>query len=106
MTMDTLHCIRTRRTTRTFLPTEVPEQTFRTLLASRGMTPSAPNLQPWHFVAIQDKNMLNQLSALCTSGRFIDERSCAVAIVTDPANNWHELDGARAVQNIELAGWN
>jgi nitroreductase len=29
-----------------------------------------------------------------------------VAVVTDPANNWHEIDGARAVQNMELAGWN
>jgi nitroreductase len=27
-------------------------------------------------------------------------------VVTDPANNWHEIDGARAVQSMELAGWN
>jgi nitroreductase len=50
--------------------------------------------------------MLKQLGALCTSGRFIEQASCAVAVVTDPANNWHEIDGARAVQNMELAGWN
>ena len=50
--------------------------------------------------------MLKQLGALCTSGRFIEQASCAVAVVTDPANNWHEIDGARAVQSMELAGWN
>ncbi len=27
-------------------------------------------------------------------------------VVTDPANKWHEIDGARAVQNMALAGWN
>jgi nitroreductase len=30
----------------------------------------------------------------------------AVAVVTDPSNSWHEIDGARAVQNMEIAAWN
>jgi nitroreductase len=106
MSMDTFQCIRTRRTTRAFLSTEVPQQTIRHILEAGRLTPSARNLQPWHFVAIQDKGMLKQLGALCTSGRFIEQASCAVAVVTDPANNWHEIDGARAVQSMELAGWN
>jgi nitroreductase len=50
--------------------------------------------------------MLQKLGALCTSGRFVEQASCAVAVVTDPTNRWHEIDGARAVQNMELAGWN
>lgn len=104
--MDTFQCIRTRRTTRAFLPTEVPQQTIRNIMEAGRLTPSARNLQPWHFVAIQDRSMLKQLGALCTSGRFIEQASCAVAVVTDPTNNWHEIDGARAVQSMELAGWN
>jgi nitroreductase len=106
MSMDTFECIRTRRTTRTFLPTDVPEQTMRKILEAGRLAPSARNLQPWHFVVIQDRDMLKQLSALCTTGRFVEFASCAVAVVTDPANTWHEIDGARAVQNMELAGWN
>jgi nitroreductase len=106
MTMDTFQCIRTRRTTRAFLPTDVPPQTIRNILEAGRLTPSARNLQPWHFVAIQDRAVLKQLGALCTTGRFIEQASCAVAVVTDPANNWHEIDGARAVQSMELAGWN
>ena len=104
--MDTFECIRTRRTTRTFLPKDVPEQTIRKILEAGRLTPSARNLQPWHFVVIQDKGVLKQLASLCTTGRFIEHASCAVAVVTDPANTWHEIDGARAVQNMELAGWN
>jgi nitroreductase len=106
MTMDTFQCIRTRRTTRAFLATDVPPQTIRNILEAGRLTPSARNLQPWHFVAIQDRAVLKQLGALCTTGRFIEQASCAVAVVTDPANNWHEIDGARAVQSMELAGWN
>ncbi len=104
--MDTYECIRTRRTTRTFLPKDIPEHTLQRVLEAGRLAPSARNLQPWHFVVIRDKGMLKQLGPLCTTGRFIEHASCAVAVVTDPANNWHEIDGARAVQNMELAGWN
>jgi nitroreductase len=104
--MDTLACIRTRRTTRAFLPRDVPEQTIRKILEAGRLSPSARNMQPWHFIVIQDKNVLKQLGALCSSGRFIAQASCAVAVLTDPSNRWHEIDGARAVQSMELAGWN
>ena len=104
--METLACIRTRRTTRAFLPRDVPEQTVRKILEAGRLSPSARNMQPWHFIVIQDKNMLKQLGPLCSSGRFIEQASCAVAVVTDPSNRWHEIDGARAVQSMELAGWN
>jgi nitroreductase len=106
MTMDTFECIRTRRTTRVFLPTTIPQHTIRNILEAGRLTPSARNLQPWHFIAIQDQDMLRQLAPLCTSGRFIEQASCAVVVVTDPTNRWHEIDGARAVQSMELAGWN
>jgi nitroreductase len=106
MSMETYECIRRRRTTRTFLSKDVPEQTIHKILEAGRLAPSARNLQPWHFVVIQDKDMLKQLGRVCTTGRFIEHAGCAVVVVTDPANNWHEIDGARAVQNMELAGWN
>jgi nitroreductase len=46
------------------------------------------------------------LAPLCSTGQFLAQARFAVALVTDPANRWHEIDGARAVQNMELAGWN
>src|SRR5262249_27570309 len=104
--MDTFECIRTRRTTRTFLPKDLPEHTMDRILEAGRLTPSARNRQPWHLIAIRDKTLLQRLAPLCPTGQFIAQASFAVAIVTDPANRWHEIDGARAVQNMELAGWN
>jgi nitroreductase len=106
MIMDTFEAIRRRRTTRTFLPTKVSEAIIGKILEAGRLTPSARNLQPWHFVVIQDSSMLKQLGTLCTTGRFIEHASCAIAVVTNPTNSWHEIDGARAVQSMELAGWN
>jgi nitroreductase len=104
--MDTFECIRTRRTTRTFLPKEVPPDSVRRILEAGRLAPSARNLQPWQFIVLQDRATLKQLAPLCTTGRFIEQASFAVAVVTDPTNRWHEIDGARAVQNMELAAWN
>lgn len=104
--MDTFESIRTRRTTRTFSPKSIPEAAIRKIVEAGRLAPSARNLQPWHFVVIQEKDMLKLLAPLCTTGRFIEHTSCAVVVVTDPTNSWHEIDGARAVQNMELAGWN
>lgn len=104
--MDAFECIRKRRTTRTFLPKEVPPDAIRKILEAGRLAPSARNLQPWHFVVIQDKNTLKQLAPLCTSGRFIEHAGVAIAVVTDPSTSWHEIDGARAVQNMEIAAWN
>jgi len=104
--MDTFECIRTRRTTRTFLPQDLPEKTMYRILEAGRLAPSARNRQPWHLIAICDQALLQRLAPLCTTGRFIEQARFAVAIVTDPANRWHEIDAARAVQNMELAGWN
>src|SRR5437899_6193455 len=103
--MDTFECIRTRRTTRTFVPQEISEDTMRRILEAGRLTPSARNRQPWHLIAIRDQALLQRLAPLCPTGRFIEQARFAVAIVTDPANRWHEIDCARAVQKMELAGW-
>src|SRR6266511_707829 len=101
--MDTVESIRTRRTTRTFSPKSIPEGAIRKSVEAGRLAPSARNLQPGHFVVIQEKDRLKQLAPLCTTGRFLEHASCAVVVVTDPTNSWNEIDGARAVQNMELA---
>ncbi len=104
--MDTFECIRKRRDIRSFIEKEVPGDVIRKIIEAGRLAPSAMNLQPWHFIVIKDKQTIRYLGPLCTSGRFIVDASFAVVVVTDPSNKWHEIDGARAVQNMALAGWN
>jgi nitroreductase len=104
--MDTLECIRKRRDIRSFIDREVSDETIMKIIEAGRLAPSAMNLQPWHFIVIKDKQTIKALGPLCTSGRFVVDASFAVVVVTDPSNKWHEIDGARAVQNMALAGWN
>ena len=104
--MDTFECIRKRRDIRSYLKKEVPDEAIKKIIEAGRLAPSAMNLQPWHFVVIKNKETLKELGKFCTSGRFVVEASFAVVVVTDPVNKWHEIDGARAVQNMALAAWN
>ncbi len=104
--MDTFECIRKRRDIRSYVKEEVPDEVIRKIIEAGRLAPSAMNLQPWHFVIIKDKATIKGLEKFCTSGRFIAGASFAVVVVTDPVNKWHEIDGARAVQNMSLAAWN
>jgi nitroreductase len=104
--MDTFECIRKRRDIRSYLKKDVPDDVIKKIIEAGRLAPSAMNLQPWHFIVIKNKETLKELGKYCMSGRFIVDASFAVVVVTDPMNKWHEIDGARAVQNMALAAWN
>jgi len=104
--VDTYECIRKRRDIRSFLKKEVPPYVIMKILEAGRLSPSAMNLQPWHFLVVHNKDTLWELGQHCHSGMFVVDASFAMVIITDPTNKWHEIDGARAVQNISLAAWN
>src|SRR3972149_6994638 len=84
---------------------DVQDDVIRKITEAGRLAPSAMNLQPWHFIVIKNKDMLKELGKFCISGRFIVDASFAVVVITEPSNKWHEIDGARAVQNMSLAAW-
>ncbi|MBI2487120.1 MAG: nitroreductase family protein [Deltaproteobacteria bacterium] len=104
--MDTFECIRKRRDIRSYLKKDVPDDVIRKIIEAGRLAPSAMNLQPWQFIVIKNKETLKELGEFCMSGRFVVQAPFAVVVVTDPVNKWHEIDGARAVQNMALAAWN
>lgn len=103
--METWSCIRTRRTTRQFRPQAIAEATVRRILEAGRLAPSALNRQPWHFVVVRDRGRLRELAEACMTGRFVGEAAFAVVVAVDAANRWHQIDAGRAVQQMELAGW-
>ena len=58
--MDIQTAIKTRKSTRAFLPKPVPEETVRELLETALRAPSASNTQPWEITVITGK-VLDQI---------------------------------------------
>lgn len=59
--MEALEAIKTRRSIRKFKPQDIPREIYRELLEAAMLAPSAGNEQPWQFVAIDDRRILDQI---------------------------------------------
>ena len=102
--MDVYQCIRSRLTVRSFKPDPVPEGVVRRMLQAARWSPSARNRQPWHFVIIRNRDILDQIGGIASSGGFIGGAPMAVAVVMDRGGR-PEFDAGRSLQQMELAAW-
>ena len=96
--------IRTRVTVREFKPDPVPPDVVERILEAARLAPSSRNRQPWHFVVITDRSVLQQIGSIATSGRFVADAPLAIAVVMEDADR-PDLDAGRALQQMELAAW-
>jgi nitroreductase len=102
--MEVYECIRTRRTIREFKPDPVPEEVVYKILQAARWAPSSGNSQPWHFIVITDRDTLESIGRIATSGAFVGQAPLAIAIVMDNARR-PDLDAGRALQQMELMAW-
>ena len=72
--------ITARRSTRKYAGQQLPADDVEKLLQSALLAPSSKNCKSWEFVAVEDKNMLQQLSVCKNSGGAFLE-GCALAVV-------------------------
>jgi F420 biosynthesis protein FbiB-like protein len=59
---DVLENLYTRRSVRSYKPTDVPDDVIRELIKAGTYAPSAHNFQPWRFVVIKNREMIARLS--------------------------------------------
>ena len=72
--------IMARRSTRKFAEQQLSEDDVRKIIQAALLAPSSKNCKSWEFVAVEDKNMLQQLSVCKNSGSaFLED--CKLAIV-------------------------
>jgi len=69
---------------------------------------SGKNLQPWYFILVRDRSALEKLSGYMKGD--IDEgelknATIAIAVISDPASEFHLVDVGRAIQNMTLVAW-
>jgi nitroreductase len=62
--MSTLDAIYHRRSVRNYLPQSIDRAVVRALLDAAVRAPTAMDEEPWLFAVIQDKNLLDRLSAI------------------------------------------
>lgn len=105
--MDTLEAICTRRSIRRFQEKPVPDPVIEQLLAAAMSAPSARNSQPWHFVVLDDRDLLDQASRINPHAWMAAHAPLAILVCADPglekSPGYWMLDCAAAVENLLLA---
>lgn len=102
--MEAFEAVRTLLAVRRYLDRPVPESTVRKIVEAGRLTGSAMNLQPWHFIVIQDRATLRRLGALARSGPYIAEAPLAVVVVVEQSG-YAVSDASRAIQSMLLVAW-
>lgn len=51
-----------RRSIRQFLPDKVPDEDVKFIIDAARLAPSAGNSQPWRFIAVRNKNVINRMA--------------------------------------------
>jgi nitroreductase len=103
--MDIFDAVRTVLAVRSYDDRPIPDDVVHRIVEAGRLTASSINLQPWHFVVVQDRETLQQLAKAVTSGPYIDQAPLAVAIAVERDSVFGVSDGSRAVQSMVLTAW-
>src|SRR5450631_1549775 len=66
-TSDLWFVIHNRRSVRSFKPDPIPDTKIRQVLDAARMAPTSGNQQPWKFLVIKDKKLINQMMEACVN---------------------------------------
>jgi nitroreductase len=102
--MDVFETIRTMLAVRRYQDKPIPEATLRRVVEAGRLTGSAKNVQPWHFIVVQDRKTLQRLGALARTGAHVAQAGAAVVVAVDKTP-FAVSDASRAIQSMLLAAW-
>ncbi|HKZ55472.1 MAG TPA: nitroreductase family protein [Anaerolineales bacterium] len=105
--MDVAQAIHTKRAVRQFDASPLSEEHVHRILNAGRRAQSSKNTQPWHFIAIRDRSLLQGLSRLGTYASHLAGAALGVAILTpDPSERPSVLfDAGQAAAYMQLAAW-
>ena len=105
--MDALEAMLTRRSIRRYTSEEVSDELIGKILEAAMSAPSAANEQPWHFVVIRDREVLDQITRFHPFTGMLKQAQVAILVCADMrldrCYGYWVQDCSAASQNILIA---
>jgi nitroreductase len=96
-----------RRSIRQYMPDPVPDHVLKDLLRAAMAAPSAGNEQPWQFVVLRDRGLLDRIPSFHPHSHMVKQAPLAILICGDMELVGHgEMwvqDCSASTQNLLLA---
>jgi nitroreductase len=105
--MNVSEAIRQKRAVRQFKDGPLPEEAILAILNAGRRAQSSKNTQPWHFIAITDKSILEALSQCGQWAGHLAGAALGVALLSEnPEEKFQRLfDLGQAAAYMQLAAW-
>ena len=102
--METLDCIFSRRSVRKYTGDDVADEQITRLLEAAMAAPSGKNTQPWEFVVVRDRSVLDAMAKGLPYAKMLQYAPVAVIVCGDETKSsyWY-VDCSNAAQNLLLA---
>ncbi len=105
--MDLLEGIATRRSIRKYTDRPVTQEQLREIVKAGTLAPSGLNNQPWRFVTVRERSVLDSLARLTKSGHVLRGAPACIVVFVDRKAMYHEVKDHQAmgacIQNLLLA---
>lgn len=105
--MDTLEAICTRRSVRQYRHQPVADDVLQRLLEAAMAAPSARNAQPWHFVVLTERALLDRIARANPNAEMASRAPAAILVCADLnlelSPGYWVVDCAAATENLLLA---
>jgi nitroreductase len=102
--MEVFDAVRTILAVRSYKDQPIPADVVRQIVEAGQLSASAMNKQPWHFVVVESRDTIAQLSALSPTGPYIAQAALAIVVAIEPTN-MALSDASRAIQSMMLTAW-
>jgi len=105
--MDAMEAILTRRSVRKYSKKPLSNEIVKELLEAAMCAPSAGNEQPWHFIIIDDPQILGKVPSFHNHAQMLKDASIAILVCGDMNLDKHNgmwiQDCSAATENILIA---
>ncbi|MDH7506969.1 MAG: nitroreductase family protein [Candidatus Thermoplasmatota archaeon] len=102
-----MEAILTRRSIRKYIKKPIPDEIIKDLLTAAMSAPSAGNEQPWHFIVINNTQILCEIPTFHNHAQMLKEAAVGILVCCDKSLEKHEgmgvQDCSAATENILIA---
>jgi nitroreductase len=103
--MEVFDAVRTVLAVRAYRDEPVPTDVIHRIVEAGRLTASSQNRQPWHFIVVDERDVVRQLGALSTSGPYTSDAAFAIVVGVNADSRSGPADAARAIQSMVLTAW-
>jgi nitroreductase len=101
--MDVFTAIKNRRSVRSYSSQPIPAEILERMKQALRCAPSACNLQPWHFIFINDEKLKQKVAHVAHDQTWMADAPVIVAALGFPEEAYKQMAGHRNSVEIDVA---